>query len=92
MKCPVCNIDLLHVKREEVDFDQCSNCKGLWLNRTALNKLMARSEEDLHSTDQMRLPGSSSMKHARRDEDWVDYYPDEQEKLPKSFLLDVFGD
>lgn len=43
MKCPVCNIDLLMAVRKEVEIDYCPTCRGIWLDRGELDKILERS-------------------------------------------------
>jgi Zn-finger nucleic acid-binding protein len=45
MKCPVCKTpDLLLSEREGIEIDYCSTCRGIWLDRGELDKLLARME------------------------------------------------
>lgn len=43
MKCPNCNIDLLMTERQGVEIDYCSQCRGVWLDRGELDKIIERS-------------------------------------------------
>jgi uncharacterized protein len=44
MKCPVCKeIDLLMSERQGVEIDYCPNCRGVWLDRGELDKIIERS-------------------------------------------------
>ncbi|MEK3882565.1 zf-TFIIB domain-containing protein [Paenibacillus sp. PL2-23] len=41
MKCPVCDdVKMREVMRDEVEIDVCPQCKGVWLDRGELEKLM----------------------------------------------------
>lgn len=44
MKCPVCNIDLLMSERQGVEIDYCPECRGVWLDRGELDKIIERSD------------------------------------------------
>lgn len=48
MKCPVCDARLREVNRRGVVVDVCPECKGVWLERGELEKLLevAAEEED----------------------------------------------
>jgi len=47
MKCPVCdNVDLLMSERQGVEIDYCPRCRGVWLDRGELDKIIERSEAD----------------------------------------------
>jgi Zn-finger nucleic acid-binding protein len=45
MKCPVCvTVDLLITERSGVEIDYCPKCRGVWLDRGELDKLIERAE------------------------------------------------
>ena len=45
MKCPVCsNVDLLMSNRQGVEIDYCPNCRGVWLDRGELDKIIEREQ------------------------------------------------
>lgn len=44
MKCPVCNAtDLMMTERQGVEIDYCPQCRGVWLDRGELDKIIERS-------------------------------------------------
>ena len=44
MRCPVCNdVQLLIADRQGIEIDYCPNCRGIWLDRGELDKLIERS-------------------------------------------------
>lgn len=44
MKCPVCpDTTLLMSERQGVEIDYCPNCRGVWLDRGELDKLVQLS-------------------------------------------------
>jgi Zn-finger nucleic acid-binding protein len=43
MKCPVCDSDLRAVDRQGIEIDVCPRCRGVWLDRGELDKLIERS-------------------------------------------------
>jgi Zn-finger nucleic acid-binding protein len=44
MKCPHCgNVDLLMSDRQGVEVDYCPQCRGVWLDRGELDKILERS-------------------------------------------------
>jgi Zn-finger nucleic acid-binding protein len=44
MKCPVCpDSNLLMTERQNVEIDYCPQCRGVWLDRGELDKLIERS-------------------------------------------------
>lgn len=38
--CPVCGGEMRTVSRYDVEIDICNNCKGVWLDRGELNKIV----------------------------------------------------
>ncbi|SMG51048.1 TFIIB-type zinc ribbon-containing protein [Paraburkholderia susongensis] len=47
MKCPVCTTtDLLMTERRSIEIDYCPNCRGVWLDRGELDKLIAQDVEN----------------------------------------------
>ena len=43
MKCPNCNETLVMTDRSGVEIDYCPNCRGVWLDRGELDKIIERS-------------------------------------------------
>ena len=44
MKCPVCREpDLVMADRQGIEIDYCPKCRGVWLDRGELDKLIERS-------------------------------------------------
>ena len=44
MKCPVCAIDLVMSERSGIEIDYCPTCRGVWLDRGELDKIIERSQ------------------------------------------------
>jgi Zn-finger nucleic acid-binding protein len=44
MNCPFDGTDLKVVNRQGIEIDWCPSCKGVWLERGELDKLLERSE------------------------------------------------
>lgn len=43
MNCPACNIHLVMSERQGVEIDYCPQCRGVWLDRGELDKIIERS-------------------------------------------------
>ena len=41
--CPVCRVDLMMTDRQGVEIDYCPKCRGVWLDRGELDKIIERS-------------------------------------------------
>ncbi|MEL7238140.1 MAG: zf-TFIIB domain-containing protein [Planctomycetota bacterium] len=88
MKCPVCvTPDLKITDRAGVEIDYCPECRGIWLDRGELDKIMDRAAgddlaqrrryDDRDSRDRDRDRGR------RYDDDSFDYSPKEWRKRYK---------
>lgn len=45
MKCPHCNETLLMTERYNIEIDYCPSCRGIWLDKGELDKMLAYAEE-----------------------------------------------
>ncbi len=43
MNCPVCNIALVMSERQGVEIDYCPTCRGIWLDRGELDRIIERA-------------------------------------------------
>jgi Zn-finger nucleic acid-binding protein len=43
MPCPVCKIPLVMSDRQGVEIDYCPQCRGVWLDRGELDKIIERN-------------------------------------------------
>ena len=46
LPCPVCRVDLMMSERQGVEIDYCPKCRGVWLDRGELDKIIALSERE----------------------------------------------
>ncbi len=44
MLCPVCKTGLAMSERSGIEIDYCPSCRGVWLDRGELDKIIERSE------------------------------------------------
>jgi hypothetical protein len=47
MKCPVCDVPLSISSREGVEIDFCPQCRGVWLDRGELDKVIERASASM---------------------------------------------
>ncbi len=45
MNCPNCNETLVMADRQGVEIDYCPKCRGVWLDRGELDKIIERSSD-----------------------------------------------
>lgn len=43
MLCPVCKVDLVLTDRQGIEIDYCPQCRGIWLDRGELDKIIERN-------------------------------------------------
>ena len=46
MPCPVCKVALVMSDRQGVEIDYCPQCRGVWLDRGELDKILERSASE----------------------------------------------
>jgi Zn-finger nucleic acid-binding protein len=51
MQCPVDAATLLMTERQGVEIDYCPQCRGVWLDRGELDKLLQRADDDRDDDD-----------------------------------------
>jgi len=103
MKCPVCNLELQIATRAGIEIDYCPNCRGVWLDRGELDKIIERHVQETQSLSRGAPPpyapepspppyrGEPPRPARRYDED--DYYDDEykrKRRKKRDWLEDLF--
>jgi Zn-finger nucleic acid-binding protein len=83
MMCPNCDAELKLSDRQGVEIDYCPKCRGVWLDRGELDKIIERSGS------YNEAPRSQNNERRDYDEDDRDprYY---EKKKRKSFIEDLF--
>ena len=54
MKCPNCDLNLVMSDRNGVEIDYCPQCRGVWLDRGELDKIVERSAMPPQASDSRR--------------------------------------
>ncbi len=80
MKCPVCQETLTMTERQGVEIDFCPKCRGVWLDRGELDKILERATADM-ARDAVPPPQpppaypshDPRYRHDRRDDDYYRY-------------------
>jgi len=71
MKCPVCkDTNLVMTERKAIEIDYCPECRGVWLDRGELDKIIERTASENTPTPQAP-PGFS--RDSRREDPRRDY-------------------
>jgi uncharacterized protein len=98
MQCPACQHELRMADRQGVEIDYCPQCRGVWLDRGELDKIIERSERSTSESRRFAPPFSEERKRffgreAPFERRWDD---DDYERDPskgrrrKSFLGELF--
>jgi uncharacterized protein len=106
MKCPVCDVPLSISSREGVEIDFCPQCRGVWLDRGELDKIIERAATSLAPAtpvgsgpryDERRDPRDYGRDDDRDRYDERDRYDDHsgyerghKKRKRRSFLDDIF--
>ncbi|MCX8130577.1 MAG: zf-TFIIB domain-containing protein [Clostridia bacterium] len=86
MDCPICHVKLQMSDRQGIEIDYCPQCRGIWLDRGELDKIIERSQTDFST-------------YGQRNEYREEYKPHDQyggydyrykKHKKKSFLEDIF--
>ena len=79
MNCPNCSVILVMSDRSGIEIDYCPECRGVWLDRGELDKIIERS-----------IPTSKNNNFENKREE--EYYSKDQNnyKKKKSILGDLF--
>ena len=56
MPCPVCKVPLAMSDRQGVEIDYCLQCRGVWLDRGELDKIIERSAADIAPRSSQSAP------------------------------------
>lgn len=96
MKCPVCTgIDLKIAERQGVEIDYCPECRGVWLDRGELDKIIERSEAQAPAyaqpqpQSQYQQPGHNQQQYGKQHHDDRGYGNNGHYKK-KSWISELF--
>ena len=88
LPCPVCRVDLVMSDRQGVEIDYCPQCRGVWLDRGELDKIIERASP-MTPPVTLREPDRARQPEPRRDDD-DDYRGGYKKKRRESFLGELF--
>ncbi|MFQ3610426.1 MAG: zf-TFIIB domain-containing protein [Fimbriimonadales bacterium] len=73
MKCPVCQVELKIADRLGIEIDYCPNCRGVWLDRGELDKIIERVYQEPASSPPPPARGAPPPRRYEDDDDAYDY-------------------
>lgn len=80
MKCPVCAVELKMADRQGIEVDYCPQCRGVWLDRGELDKIIERASHEV-----MPVPRAGDPRERH-----VGYHDGHRRKRRKSLLGELF--
>ncbi|WP_187262249.1 TFIIB-type zinc ribbon-containing protein [Pontibacter beigongshangensis] len=86
MKCPSCHETLLMSDKKGIEIDYCPNCRGVWLDRGELEKIIERSADHYAKKENY----DSDYKRYGYGEYGEDYSKRHPHKKKKSFFSELF--
>jgi Zn-finger nucleic acid-binding protein len=104
MTCPSCGGDLVELERSGVHLDACRQCRGVWLDRGELDRIVERERQVVGAIDDdeqdflREMTGQGKKSSEKRygldkhtaDRIYNDYRSHRKHKKRKSFLDDLF--
>ncbi len=84
MKCPIDGNTLVMSERRGVEIDYCPECRGVWLDRGELDKIIERSESPGEGATEGEAERAGRRVH-KEDDDWR-----KRHRKKRSFLSDIF--
>ena len=90
MQCPNCSTQLTMSERQGIEIDYCPSCRGVWLDRGELDKIIERN------AGQVSVAPSTPPPQQQHHQPWggqpqhYGYDPRHRHKRRKSFLEELF--
>ena len=100
--CPNCNVSMQNVNRSGVELDMCPSCRGIWLDRGELEKILGEARQeagglqqdvqrfDREVQDFHRNPDDWKRRHAYDEAQKRHRYDDDYHYRKKKKRLDIF--
>jgi uncharacterized protein len=101
MQCPSCGGELVELERSGVRIDACPQCRGVWLDRGELERILERERQVVGAADDedfiREMTGSGRERKSSYGFDartaeriYSDYRAHKKHKKRKSFLDELF--
>lgn len=93
MKCPICrDVDLKIAERQGVEIDYCPECRGVWLDRGELEKIIERSysQTNFHGQTESHYNQSGHSRHYEKQHHDDHGYGHDGHHKKKSWLSELF--
>lgn len=93
MKCPICTeVNLVMTDRQGIEIDYCPNCRGVWLDRGELDKIIERTSPPQPGNVQPIVPQPEFRQDYREPRERSNHYPRgyDYRKKKKGLLGELF--
>lgn len=87
MQCPVCRVPLAMSDRQGIEIDYCPQCRGVWLDRGELDKIVERSGPQAGSAPRL---APSYAQHGGQQHSGYGHGYGKAHKRRKSFFQEIF--
>ena len=88
MQCPVCRVPLAMSDRQGIEIDYCPQCRGVWLDRGELDKIVERSAGQ--AAPQQQRPAPDYARHGGPQHSGYGHGYGKPHKRRKSWIEDIF--
>ena len=99
MKCPVCKeVNLVMSERQGIEIDYCPECRGVWLDRGELDKIITKTESQINLEDKSIKTneyGNNKEYSKYNKKENHGHYNNQKGRKKESFIssvFDMFGD
>lgn len=97
MRCPIDNAELVMSDRQGIEIDYCPQCRGVWLDRGEIDKIIERGQTQAPSQTYHQQRDNDDdndyrrreEQHGRREEHG---HHDQRKKHKESWFGELFGD
>jgi len=99
MKCPVCkDLNLVMSEKQGIEIDYCPECRGVWLDRGELDKIIVKSNSELNYQSQEQQNNkhttyyneNNSSNHKENESHKNQSYTNQHGRKKESFMSNVF--
>jgi Zn-finger nucleic acid-binding protein len=90
MACPICKTGLALSNRADIEIDYCPTCRGVWLDRGELDKILERSAVSQPAPQPARQDTRPEARHEARHRGYDDDDRYRHGYRKKSFLSELF--
>ncbi|MEH6307145.1 zf-TFIIB domain-containing protein [Olivibacter sp. CPCC 100613] len=90
MKCPNCNETLLMSERYQVEVDYCPKCRGIWLDKGELDKIINYVDNEHNDESSKSYSTPNQWNDYNGKSDYHDKHDQQRPYKKKSFLSNLF--